>query len=224
MKDQIQGPLDKVTAALKDHYSASFEAYGATAKGVGWNKKERARVRYDKMLAVLDHHISEPTRARPSLLDVGCGYGGLLIHAQQRGIEVDYTGIDPAENMITYARENYPRGRFILGDVLTWEPEESFDYVVCNGILTKKLDASIPEMEAFTCRLVRKIFQLCRVGTAFNVMTTLVDYMEPDLYYKSPSEMLAFCLGALSRHVAIDHGYPLYEYTVYIFAGPEYVE
>lgn len=214
--------LDNVSEALREYYSACFEKHGATARGVGWSGEDAVRLRYDKMLAVLERDNTSGART-PTLLDVGCGYGGLLQRAQERSLDIDYTGIDVAENMILHARETFTGGRFILGDVFELDEEKPFDYVVCNGILTQKLDTSIVEMEAFARGLVRKMFRLCHVGIAFNVMTNLVDYTASHLYYKSPVELLAFCLGELSRYVKIDHAYPLYEYTTYVFTGPEAV-
>ena len=46
-------------------------------------------------------------------------------------------------------------------------------------------------MEAFARRLVRKLFDLCRYGIAFNMMSTRVNFMAPNLYYQNPVEMLA---------------------------------
>jgi SAM-dependent methyltransferase len=151
-----------------------------------------------------------------SVLDVGCGYGGLLQYAQQRKFSLDYLGIDVAENMVRWATENLQGGAFVCGDVLE-HPLGTYDYVVCSGILTQKLTASMADMDAFAARLIRRMFDLCRHGIAFNVMTTKVNYFADNLYYRNPAEMLAWCMTEISRHVRLDHSYPLYEYTVYLY-------
>src|SRR5262249_8830373 len=147
-------------------------------------------------------------------------YGGLLTHAMRQGLALDYTGIDVAENMIRWASANVPGGRFIHGDVLAHEFAGPFDYVVCNGILTQKLQAPGLEMDRFAARLIRRLFALCRRGAAFNVMTTKVNFFANNLYYRNPAELLAWCLSEVTPHVRLDHAYPLFEYTMYLYHAP----
>jgi SAM-dependent methyltransferase len=170
-------------------------------------------LRYDKMLNV----IEMPPAKNPSLLDVGCGYGGLLNHLAGRGMELDYTGIDIAENMIKWAADKFSSRRFLCGDVLTFDFGRTFDYVVCSGILTQKLDATATDMDRYAAKLIRKMFELCRRGMAFNIMTTKVNYFSNNLYYRNPAELLSWCLSEITRYIKIDHAYPLYEYTVYLY-------
>lgn len=64
-----------------------------------------------------------------SALDVGCGAGGRVVRAlQSRNYEV--TGLDVSSEMIKLASENHPEQRFILQDIGTWVPAETFDFVV----------------------------------------------------------------------------------------------
>ena len=150
----------------------------------------------------------------------GCGYGALLAHAISEDIDLRYTGIDVAANMIEWAAANLPTGLFIHGDVLDVELHEPFDYVVCNGILTQKLEVSGLEMDAFASRMIRRLFSLCTIGVAFNVMTTKVNHFSNNLYYRNPVELFAWCLSEITPHVKLDHAYPLYEYTVYLYRQP----
>jgi SAM-dependent methyltransferase len=176
-------------------------------------------LRYDQMLKVADYH----DLAKPSLLDVGCGFGGLQSYAISKHIDLDYCGIDVAKNMIDWAVVNVAPGDFLHGDILDHEFNRQFDYVVCNGILTQKLDIPALQMDQFAAQLIRKMFLLCRIGTAFNVMTTKVNYYSTNLYYREPAEMLSWCLSEISPHIKLDHSYPLYEYTVYLYRNPAVV-
>ena len=208
---------EKITESLRDHYQRAFRAHGATAKGVDWGEKAADLVlRYDKMAAV----ISASTPGPVSLLDVGCGYGGLLDHLLTRTMAVDYAGIDVVADMIEAARARHPKTRFMLGDILATNDLGQFDYVVCNGILTQKLDIPAAEMDAFASLLIRRMFSVCRIGIAFNVMTTKVNYFANNLYYRNPAELFAWCLTEFTRHIRIDHAYPLYEYTMYLYRTP----
>ncbi|MBM4423651.1 MAG: dTDP-4-dehydrorhamnose 3,5-epimerase [Chloroflexi bacterium] len=206
-----------ITQEMKTHYSQKFAEFGATSKGVDWSKDEDVRLRYDKMLAVLARDLLDIGKPI-TLLDVGCGYGGLLAYAQQKGFKLQYTGIDVASNMIHWARQHLENGEFIEGDFMQYGfDERRFEFIVCNGILTQKLGASLLDMDGFAKRLIRRMFDLCSKGIAFNVMSTYVNFFAPNLYYKHPAEMLGYCLSEISRNVRLDHSYGLYEYTLYVY-------
>ncbi len=216
--------MDEVTRALRDHYAGTFERHGATAKGVDWTSEEELLFRYDKMLGVLDDS-SVAVPDQPSLLDVGCGWGGQLRRAHEVGRELKYTGIDVVEAMIEHARNAFPDAEFIHGDVFALDAPSGYDFVVCNAILTQKLDVSIPAMEEYARRLVLKMFELCRMGIAFNMMSTRVNFMVDNLYYQSPSELLAWLLTEVTPRVRLDHGYSslgsgrgkFYDFAVYAY-------
>ncbi|MGS2588433.1 class I SAM-dependent methyltransferase [Streptomyces hebeiensis] len=68
-----------------------------------------------------------------SVLDVGCGTGALLRRAREDGHTGRLCGLDPAEGMLTVARE-HPDVEWLLGDLTTapaWDRE--FDLVVMTG-------------------------------------------------------------------------------------------
>jgi SAM-dependent methyltransferase len=209
--------MDPITESLRRHYSERFALHGPTSEGVDWGADEsKMLLRFDKMLAV----VGAPPAGKPSLLDVGCGYGGLLNHLAIRKIELEYAGIDVADNMIKWASAKFNSDLFICGDILTYEFERTYDYVVCSGILTQKLDATVAAMDRFAAQLIRRMFDLCRRGIAFNVMTTKVNYFSNNLYYKNPAELLSWCITEITPYIRIDHAYPLYEYTVYLYRDP----
>lgn len=216
--------MDKLTALFKDYHARMFRQHGATPRGVDWNDEGEMIFRYDKMLDVLGKNFLAP-QASPSLLDVGCGWGGLLRHARGKGMALRYTGIDVVGEMIEYCRANHADAEFIHGDVFEHRPGAPYDVVVCNAILTQRLTASITEMDAFARRLVRAMFDLSRHGIAFNMMSNRVNFTVENLFYKSPVEMFAHCLEQLSPRVILDHGYSslssgkgkYYDFTVYVF-------
>jgi SAM-dependent methyltransferase len=219
MSDQQGLAVDPIIEAYRKHYAATFARHGATSRGADWGEWPDVHIRYGKMLEVI-----EPARAAQatvSLLDVGCGFGGLLDYAKSRGITIDYTGIDLIPEMIDHASANHPDAEFTVGDIFTLPESQSFDYAICNGILTLKLETSILQMDQFARRLIRQIFSVARRGIAFNMMSSHVNFMVPHLYYKNPLEMIAYCSMELSRRFRLDHAYPLYEYTIYVYRDDE---
>jgi len=206
----------EISIALAIHYSETFERNGANSLGVDWGPNaDDHRLRLDQMLHVMRN--GRPRSETPSLLDVGCGFGSLIDRANELRIPLTYTGIDICKPMVEFARNRHPQSEWIADDFLNLEMPKQFDYVICNRILTQKLEATIREMDDFLKMLVRRMFDLCKIGCAFNTMTSHVNFTSPNLCYRSPSELVAWCMSEISSRVVIDSAYPLFEFTVYIY-------
>lgn len=216
--------MDKISQTFKKYYSQTFGQYGATAKGVDWNDEQELLVRYDKMLAVRHKDFME-YKDNISLLDVGCGWGGLLRHANKLKIPLNYSGIDVVKEMILHGRTEFPKANFIHGDIFDVVENEAYDFVVCNAILTQKLSVTNIEMEHFARKLIKKMYALCRHGIAFNMMSTRVNFTVDNLFYQNPVELFAWLLTDVSPRVRFDHGYSslsngkgkYYDFTVYVY-------
>ena len=208
--------MKNISEVLADHYVKKFAEHGPTPEGVDWGANPADHIlRLNRMLSVLD--MGFDVGPRKSLLDVGCGYGSLNELVVSRGLSLDYIGIDMCSQMIEVAKEKYPSSKWLVGDILAIEGKRRFDYIICNGVLTQKLDVSIRDMDQFLLNLVTRMYELCRIGVAFNVMTTHVNFMASNLYYRNPAELLGWCMTALTPRVRLDHAYPLYEYTIYLY-------
>jgi SAM-dependent methyltransferase len=212
--------LKTITETLHTYYTGCFNKHGPTPLGVDWQNWQTLALHYDKMLAAIEPALRNHT---VSLLDVGCGFGGLLDHAKKSGISLDYTGIDIVREMTEHGASRHPEASFVTADIFEFEPGRTFDYVICNGILTEKLDVSIAAFDEFMRRLLRRMFQLCERGIAFNLMTTHVNFFAPNLFYKNPLETVAFCVSELSPKFILDHAYQHYDYTTYVYRGPREV-
>lgn len=206
----------EISMMLSEHYARTFAVHGRKPEGVDWGASlDDHRLRLERMLAVTELGI--PCRERSTLLDVGCGFGSLLDLIRERAMSLDYQGIDMCEPMIAEARKRHPDGWWLTGDFLQFKPTGKYDYVVCNGILTQKLNASIRAMNEYAKTLITKMFEMCTIGIAFNVMSTHVNFMADNLYYRNPVELLAWCMTELTPRARLDHAYPLYEYTIYLY-------
>lgn len=205
--------MHKLSKKLRDHYSRKYLRYGATSQGVDWGKDEKlAHLRQLKMLNLLLENQS-----KVSLLDVGCGYGHLAKLINEDKLCINYSGIDVVGNMIADARHNFPQYNFYLEDFLDHECA-NYDYLICNGVLTQKLSASTLEMNEFFRAFVKKMYSHANIGIAFNLMSTYVNFQRENLYYRNPSETLAWCTAELSQHVILNAACePWFEYTVYVY-------
>ena len=206
--------MEDVSAIFRNHYKNVFLEHGMNSKGVDWGNKEWATViRHKKMLEIIKENASN----KITLLDVGCGYGALLDTIIEKQLNISYTGVDVVDEMIIAARKKHPEVKFITGDILNVNLEK-YDYIVCNGIMTQKLNVSITEMNKYVQKLIQRMFALCNKGVVFNVMNTYVNYQKDNLYYRNPSELLAWCMSEITPSIKIDCSYELwYEYTAYLY-------
>ncbi|MDD4761557.1 MAG: class I SAM-dependent methyltransferase [Candidatus Pacebacteria bacterium] len=205
--------MDSITRNFKKHYRSTFITHGPTAKGADWKNQTDADLRCRFMLEILDDHSSNKI---PSILDVGCGFGSLLKIAKHQKISLDYTGLDIVPEMITAAKKIHPSAKFFNNDIFALSDRHRFDYVVANGLLTQKLQASNAAMEKFMFRLINKMWSLAKIGIAFNVLTSRVDFKSPENFYYDPAFLLKKT-EKLTRFFKIRHDSSFFEYTVFLY-------
>ena len=210
--------MNKISEILRSHYSEKYLKYGATSEGVDWGSDPTlAKIRQEKMLGIIKG------KDRTSLLDVGCGYGHMAEIILEKQLPISYCGIDVVDEMINSARKIYPEFTFYNGDYLV-ENSKRYDYLICNGVLTQKLTASILDMNVFAQELIAKMYAFADKGVAFNIMNTHVNFQRDNLYYRNPVELIGWCTSELTPHLVLDSAYKLwYEYTVYLYK-PDFIK
>ena len=196
-----------------ERYQSRLEKYGAGMQALGWRDKQQQELRF-AIISEIDDLNGK------SILDVGCGFGDYYDYLTERDLQVRYTGYDIVPKLLEVARQRHPEMRFEERDVLTEEVEGSFDYVVSSGVFNHR----VSDNDRFIKKMLDRMYKLCNLGVAANMMTNYVDYEEDYLYYYSPQDIFRYC-QSLSRYVVLRHDYPLYEFTVYIYKEPrEYVQ
>lgn len=203
------------------HLETCLEKYGDTPRGVDWPKAEDTDTRHAVMLGVVRRRGE-----RVSLLDFGCGLSHFYEYLQRKGVDwVDYAGLDISEKYAAISRQKYPQNMYYCLDVLDEGiilPQ--FDYVVMNGVFTERVGLTHEQMLAYFQRLVRRVFNLARVGIAFNVMSKQVDWERDDLFHLPLDDLAWLLKHQLTRHFVIRNDYGLYEYTTYVYKQPAIVE
>ncbi|MBO0683368.1 MAG: class I SAM-dependent methyltransferase [Candidatus Dormibacteraeota bacterium] len=109
---------------LEEHYLRAPTPEGQSGKlgdAADWELSRRLLVR--------------PVHHDGSFLDLGCANGLLMesVHrwAAEEGRRLDPYGLDASARLVAAARERLPQwhDRFFVGDALTWEPPQRFDFV-----------------------------------------------------------------------------------------------
>jgi SAM-dependent methyltransferase len=200
------------------HYEDCLRRHGDTHRGVDWPDAADAARRYRVMLDIIGQR---PCPSPPELLDVGCGAGHLLEHLRRAGSAARYAGIDLSAEFVALCRRKFPAEHFLEIDLLRSPGDNPrADFVIANGVFTEKRDLSWDSMWDYARRMIRVMYDMARVGIAFNVMSTHVDWQRDDLFHLPCDTLAAFLTAEVSRHHVLRADYGLYEYTAYVFREP----
>lgn len=189
-------------------YSSRFTEHGYSPKSLGW-ENGRQDIRFGVLLSFFEWRNA-------SILDVGCGFGDLQgVLESLSGGSHDYTGIDVVPEFIAEARRRHDsdNARFIQGEFLTHRFRSRFDIVIGSGIFNRKFSAT--DNDAFVDQVMRRSFEICNIGFAFDFLSDRVDFQRAHTYHNSPERVLGQALN-LSRRVGIRHDYMPFEFAVHV--------
>ena len=198
-------------AAVRTFFDQKITTHGAVPAGLDCRDEAAVTIRYDQILKAIDRQSGF------SLLDFGCGYGGLAPYMERAGYrDFDYIGRDLSPAMIdTACRTNAaPSRQFEVGAT---EALPQVDYAVASGVFNMKLDAPLGEWTEHVTDTLRALYACSSRAIAANFLTAYsdADRMRPDLFYAQPEQMFAFG-KSLSKEVALLHDYGLYDFTLII--------
>lgn len=196
------------------HYERQLALHKQGALAVNWKNEQQADIRYAVMLDLV-RPSSEPV----SLLDFGCGLAGLKDYIDRTDAAgIAYNGLDISPAFVTAARARFPGTNFLCGDALAGAFDwPVYDYVIMNGIFTRREDMTVFVMQDYFRRLLGCVFAHVGVGLAFNVMSKSVDWEDPALYHPDPGDVAQIISADLSRHYVMRNDYGLHETTWYVY-------
>lgn len=205
---------EHLLANVERYYSAKLTKHGATPAGVDWKDASSQALRFRRLLEIV-----EPGADR-DINDYGCGYGALVSHLEDAGLQLRYCGFDISPAMIAKARElvSSPGCSFVESEAQL----EPADCTVASGVFNVRLDRTVEEWESYVLNTLDRLHALSKRGFAFNMLTSYSDpdRMRPDLYYGDPAFFFDHCKRRFSRHVSLLHDYGLYEFTVLVRREP----
>jgi SAM-dependent methyltransferase len=196
---------------VSEYYTDKIKEHGATPKGVDWNGEESQVMRFAELSRVIDTQTNQF-----SLLDFGCGYGGMIDFLESiYGEAVKYFGFDISEEMISSAKLKYgEKGTFFSN----FNDDLKYDYTVASGIFNVRQEINDENWEEYVFETLNTINSKSLKGFSFNMLTSYSDkeFMKSYLYYASPEKIFAYCKANFSSRVALLHDYPLYEFTIIV--------
>lgn len=205
---------------IVNHYENCFKAYGDNNKGVDWPNEEDAIKRYEVMLDIMKFDSAfQKDIKEVSILDFGCGLGHMYEYILKKKLNISYAGLDLSSIFIDKCRQKFPGTEFINMDLLDAEESDlqNYDYIILNGVLTEKRELSYDEMISYFKKLIKRVYEKCNCGIAFNVMSKDVDWEREDLFHLPLNVLSNFLTKEVTRDFIIRYDYGLYEYTVYVY-------
>lgn len=163
----------------------SLTRHGHSPHALYWSSREIQEKRFEVLAEV-------GIASGESVLDVGCGFGDLYHWLAVHGVQVNMTGVDLSPDLLARGRQLYPDMDFLCGELFDFDwPEQSFDWVVLSGALNGQLG----DEGAYARRVIRRMFELCRKGVAFNLLNAQHEGLmfAYDLALFDPDEVLVFC-------------------------------
>ncbi|MCI8590599.1 MAG: class I SAM-dependent methyltransferase [Clostridiales bacterium] len=113
-----------------------------------------------------------------SILEPLCGSGRFLIPFLERGFNI--FGMDLSEEMLAKLKGKNPNAKVVLGDILTFESKEQYDYIfISSGSVSLFTD-----MELFKAVLLRLKCLLKKGGKFIFAVDTIANRCPDDLDYK----------------------------------------
>jgi hypothetical protein len=200
---------------IVSHYEKCFKKYGDSHLGVDWPNKKDAQTRYKIMLDIIDLNNNR----KATLLDFGCGASHLFEYIKKNKLSaIKYSGLDISKKFIECSKKKFPTNTYYHLDILKNDKELGvYDYIILNGVFTEKHDLKFDEMFQFMKQILIKLFNKTKIGLAFNVMSSHVDWKRDDLFHLPLDTLAPFLINELSRNFIINNNYGLYEYTTYLY-------
>ena len=195
---------------IEQLYTGNLEKFGLDSKSVGWSTPGSQKLRFHKLLEVVDDP-GQPFTVN----ELGCGYGELFKYCEENRFQLArFNGYDISEKMLVAAKDyiNSNKAFFYKDATITTQA----DYTITSGIFNVKFDNPHDSWDDFIKATLKNMFASSTKGISFNLLTKYVDFEAENLYYADPAVYFDFCKTELSPYVTLLHDYKLYEWTILV--------
>ena len=202
----------EVIRDLERYWDDRALRYGDTPQGVEWGSRESQETRFQVLAeCVMD------SKARGTVVDVGCGSGDLLTFLKRNSWIIDaYVGVDISNVMCLRAKKKHPNSRFIKMDAAGAALPEA-DYQILSGTLNKRIYKSKRQQYSWALKIVKNMWRHCRRAVAFNMLSTRAGELKvKSSFAYDPSRILESCLR-LTPWVVLRHDYMPHDFTIYMY-------
>ena len=181
----------------QESYLRRFRKYGVDPRTLKWQSRKAAEQRYKEIVSLVSFEGKD-------ILDVGCGFGGIIPFIASSADNFSYTGIDLVGEFIEEARKFYPKQTFIKGDYFAKPLDKKFDIIIANGSLNSNLKDNL----GYRKRAIKAMNNHAREAVIFNMAGV---FPQPktakgsNVWFADAKEIEKFCKGVSPNIIFIDH-------------------
>ena len=189
------------------YFDERARRFGDDPRALDWSNRaaQEARFRVLSEIGIETGH---------SVLDVGCGQGDFSLWLREKGLLVDYVGLDLSDRMIALARKKVPCAQFMIGAAHTAAPTVgTFDWVVASGLFYLR---RFEPYDYMRCTLTA-LFAIARLGLAFNTLTDWDGSESADGEFRAKPELIVALCRGLTPFFTLRADYHVGDSTFYLF-------
>lgn len=214
MKENVMEEIKMRFHEQTEQYRENFNKYGYSEMSM-FMPSDRRMIRYYELLKNFEFFLRDFTEP-VTICDAGCGFGDINQYLGILGMKnYRYIGLDVVDEFLEEGRRQYQgenisyiKRDFIIDEIGDLE----FDYAVSSQTFTICYTEEAHNYETIYTS-VRKLFEQCKKGVAFNFFTDRGDFKRPGTAYHSPVQLLEFAYS-LSNNVILDNSCFPYECTL----------
>lgn len=169
-------------------YRSRLALRGTEPEGVFWRNKSSQIARFDALLSMLKQ--LSPT-ARPTVCDVGCGYGAMFdfISNTQRYQTVAYRGVDINRAMVAACKDTFPdhKSLFSVGT----HPNSMVDFCVFSGTFNLCHTQDTDLWNEYIFRNLERCWQRSRYGLILNLLCAPASHIKNQIFYAHRPSFIA---------------------------------
>jgi len=188
-------------------YQQRIAEHGPTFASLNSGSEEKQIMRHSL-------HASALRGTRPSLLEIGSGLGDFYKYLRLHKIDCSYHGYDVVPEYIRECQRAYPEAAFAVRNIFVEGIEGRYDTIVMSQVLNNRYQKS-DNMQVMQFAL-QLAFAQTRVSVSVDMLSTYVDFRNPDLFYYPPEEIFRMA-KAIAPRVVIRHDYRAFEFCVQLF-------
>lgn len=188
-------------------YQRRIAEHGPTFASLNSGSEEKQALRHSV-------HASALRGARPLVLEIGCGLGDFYKYLVGKDRDCSYCGYDIVPEYIAECHRVCPRAKFEVRNIFLEGIDGTYDTIVMSQVLNNRYQKS-DNMQVMQ-RALELAFQHSRISVSVDMLSTYVDFRNPDLFYYAPEEIFRMA-KAIAPRVLIRHDYRAFEFCVQLF-------
>ena len=184
---------------IEKHYIDRIRTVDDHAAVLDWENADAQHLRFSAL-------VDNINLRDVSLLDVGAGLGDLWNYLKQRGVAVDYHGVDILPDMVRRACVTHPDARFTCADIFSDRHvlDETYDVVYTSGIFNINLGNN----DEFLHGALGVFFRVAKRHVVFNLLHERSNDPEPKYWYTTPEKALAVVREFTDDAIVVDDYLP----------------